>query len=424
MKKKKRINFYNGLVRCVVDDYNDRLLEWAIEKDYSWLLTNIMCRCAKEGYLNRLIQLHYMFKQGRKIKESDNDNDEKVVIVKRRRVKKKCKRSSSKNNAISDEFQPLHFDRSCVCASAAEGGQLHILKWLINISFNEYKWDHVTCSRAARAGQLHVLKFCRGLDDDDENDEESFENKKKRKKCDWNKMTICIDAAEGGNLKTLKWLITNQKCPVSKGVCNAAAEYNHLHILQWLHRRSRRSTEDINNNCPWSDETVNCSAKGQNLEILKWLIFNGCPVNLPKLCRAAAIGGSIEILEWIHQELVVVADNHNNHNNNENNEDDDIHFFWTEQVCTDAARVGNLQALKWLRNPTIRCPWNEKACISAAFGGHLNVLQYLIANECPCDKAKCFRYAKSYGHYEMLHWMRQQGEEGWTDDVEEDSDDY
>ena len=57
-------------------------------------------------------------------------------------------------------------------------------------------------------------------------------------------------------------------------------------------------------------------------------------------------------------------------------------------LCTAAASVGDLEALKALRLAE-NFPWDEKTCLFAAKGGHLDVLKWARKNDCPWDWRTC-----------------------------------
>ena len=63
-----------------------------------------------------------------------------------------------------------------------------------------------------------------------------------------------------------------------------------------------------------------------------------------------------------------------------------------EHLCLVAARSGNLEKLKALRENY--WPWDEGTCAAAAQGGHLEVLQWTRANGCPWDEMTC-NYARN-----------------------------
>ena len=77
-----------------------------------------------------------------------------------------------------------------------------------------------------------------------------------------------------------------------------------------------------------------------------------------------------------------------------------------ERLCEAAARSGQLQELKALRENG--CPWNEGTCSYAAEVGHFEVLQWARANGCPWDTQTC-EFAAEHGHLEVLQWARTNG---------------
>ena len=78
----------------------------------------------------------------------------------------------------------------------------------------------------------------------------------------------------------------------------------------------------------------------------------------------------------------------------------------TVNLCTSAAKGGQLEVLEWLREN--ECPWDEDTCWAAAKGGHLEALQWARANDCPWDEYTC-REAAFGGHLEVLQWARENG---------------
>ena len=104
-----------------------------------------------------------------------------------------------------------------ICAYAAEGGHLEVLKWL---RVNRYPWDKITCTNAA----FH------------------------------------------GHLKLLQWARKNG-CPWDENTCSYSAFHGHLKLLQWARK----------NGCPWNEETCAFAAEGGHSELLEWAKKNGCP---------------------------------------------------------------------------------------------------------------------------------------------------
>jgi hypothetical protein len=79
---------------------------------------------------------------------------------------------------------------------------------------------------------------------------------------------------------------------------------------------------------------------------------------------------------------------------------------WDKYTCSYAARGGQLEVLKWLREDD--CPWDKYTCSAAADGGHLEILQWARENGCPWNEWTC-AYAAEGGHLETLKWLRENG---------------
>ena len=78
----------------------------------------------------------------------------------------------------------------------------------------------------------------------------------------------------------------------------------------------------------------------------------------------------------------------------------------TFSLCTFAAKLGQLEVLKWLRENDF--PWSERKSDEAACNGHLEVLQWARENGCPWDENTCWA-AASGGQLEVLQWARANG---------------
>ena len=125
----------------------------------------------------------------------------------------------------------------------------------------------------------------------------------------------------------------------------------------------------------------------QGIEILRWLMEEkGCKLN-GNTGEWAGFGGSVEVLEYLLGKG----------------------YEFDEGACRGAARTGQLEALKFLRGLSPRCPWNWWACFRAAQGGHLEVLKWARSQDppCPWDEGTCFEAARE-GQLEALKWSRAQ----------------
>ena len=150
---------------------------------------------------------------------------------------------------------------------------------------------------------------------------------------------MCDVAARYGFLEGMKWLRhPDQNCAWGPFTLMAAAQNNHLHLIQWA-----RSQDPP---CPWDDNV--CSAAVSNLPILKWLRAQDPPC--PWSC-------------------------------------------WT---CYQAIMHDRFETLQWLRDQFPPCPWNQDCSFVAVRDSGtrsgFKYLSYLLAgpNPCPCDSWTSF----------------------------------
>ena len=123
------------------------------------------------------------------------------------------------------------------------------------------------------------------------------------------------------------------------------------------------------------------------IQDLVWLKRNGCPMT-DRTCHGAVRGDQVEVLEWIKIQAGESS-------------------LQNSGLATTAAKVGNLEVMKWLRN-VVGCPWNEGTCFQAAKGGHLEFLKYLRVEECPWH-SRCCDAAAEGGYLGMLEWLHSLG---------------
>ena len=168
---------------------------------------------------------------------------------------------------------------------------------------------------------------------------------------------ILFSTARGGQLETLKWLITEgpdqvpQKHWLRSGHFAYACESGNFALLKWL--RSEPFP------CHMEASACERAAACGQLEVLKWLRSEGCPWD-DQACTEAALSGHLETLKWLRSEGCP----------------------WYAGACQGAVVNGHLEILKWLRSEG--CPWDEWTCTSAAKAWELDVLKWAIENGCPC----------------------------------------
>jgi hypothetical protein len=111
---------------------------------------------------------------------------------------------------------------------------------------------------------------------------------------------------------------------------------------------------------------------------LKWRLSEGWPSD--DACSDAARNGHLDVLKWARANGCP----------------------WDEWTCAYATRYFHI--LKWARENG--CPWDADTCSWAAGNGHLDVLKWARANGCPWDEWTC-AYATRYFH--ILKWARENG---------------
>eukprot|EP00953_Heterococcus_sp_UTEX-ZZ885_P032031 16755-Heterococcus_DN1.PRE.3 len=195
-------------------------------------------------------------------------------------------------------------------------------------------------------------------------------------------------------LTKLKWLHTEQHCPLPDEIDVQAARAGDVEMLRWLKSRgclfneqtSRSGAETPDNlhvlqylyeqGCPWHDRICGTAGEAGDLEQLKWLHAHGAILD-DFAVDVTAGGGALHVLEWMQQQGLV----------------------FTETTMTFAAMHGHLQLCQWLRAQ--QCPWDGSAATTAAFGNYSDVLRWLIESGCPhhaFGEHVCTSAVRGFGH--------------------------
>ena len=120
------------------------------------------------------------------------------------------------------------------------------------------------------------------------------------------------------------------------------------------------------------------------LSAVKRLQRRGLLSRQEHLCTAAARSGQLEELKALRENDTP----------------------WDEFTCAYAAMGGHLEVLQWAR--TNNCAWDTRTCSMTAGAGHLEVIQWARANGCPWDADTCF-WASECGYFDILNWARANG---------------
>ena len=133
------------------------------------------------------------------------------------------------------------------------------------------------------------------------------------------------------------------------------------------------------------EELVNYAAVGGSIEIIEWLRRRGVPLDSCNMaCAEAARGGHLDCLRWLREQGCPLNQ-------------------WS---CEGAACGGHLDCIRWLRDQG--CPWSDLTVAEAALGGHLEFIKWARAEGCEWDQFACAEAARG-GHLDCLRWLREQG---------------
>jgi hypothetical protein len=209
-------------------------------------------------------------------------------------------------------------------------------------------------------------------------------------------LLVVSQAARAGSKPVLKWL-KQQGVVFHENACLHAAQYNHLSTLQYLRSEG----------CRWDASVLSAAARNGAFELLRWAVEHGCPWAeyvvdadnnfvlaqepdevLNSILADAAFGGSIELLEWLKQQLPELQ--------------------YNESVMLSAAAAGQTAMCDYLY--TDGCPWTSEACEMAGFYDHDQTLRWLREHGCPFDAAAVAVKAADRGMgVKVIAYLFQQG---------------
>jgi hypothetical protein len=174
-------------------------------------------------------------------------------------------------------------------------------------------WPSRLLEVACRCGHFQLVRWC-------------YEHG-----CPWTDISNAPHyAAASGNVELMAWVLQLPGAELSQGVLNDAARMGDTAMCEYLHSQQ----------CPWNAYATCSAAQSGNVDLLRWLIDNGCPwdAHQPELYRAAASGGSVDMLTYLQQAGLLTS----------------------TELLTDmldcAARYNKLAAAQWLREQGAEWP--------------------------------------------------------------------
>ena len=138
-------------------------------------------------------------------------------------------------------------DQALFCSGLAFTNKLEFLKWAREVKHCE--WDKQTINKAAFTGNLEMLKYC-------------FSNS-----CPYDEEESCAEAAGGGHLDCLRFLVDKVKPSreTEEEAAQQAAGYGRINILKYL-VEERKIRDDLKSYC------VRNTARYGRLDCLNYLV--------------------------------------------------------------------------------------------------------------------------------------------------------
>jgi len=161
--------------------------------------------------------------------------------------------------------------------------------------------------------------------------------------------------------------------------CYRVARTNKLELLKWAREEKK---------CRWDYKTINRAAFKGNLEIIKYCVANECPID-ESACAEAARWGQLECLKYLREEAKAPWDFRTAEWAAQNGQLHILEYLverkydqFSTYACKSAANSGHLDCLKYLLE-TAKAPWYYRAVREAHKNNHTECLQYLLDNNCP-----------------------------------------
>lgn len=107
-------------------------------------------------------------------------------------------------------------------------------------------------------------------------------------------LCICTNAAAGGSVEMHEWIKT-QGCPPFTEIIHSTVAINgRFQLLKWLIKYQ---------NFPWKKTNIcKAAARGGSVDMLEWLQFQGCPPFDENVCKIAAFKGHFQLLNQLRED--------------------------------------------------------------------------------------------------------------------------
>jgi hypothetical protein len=165
--------------------------------------------------------------------------------------------------------------------------------------------------------------------------------------------------------------------------CEGVAATNKLELLEWAREVKH---------CEWNEWTINAAARTGNLEMLKYCFSNGCPCDEEKSCKQAAIGGHLDCVRFLFDQVEPSRETE-------------------KKAALQAAAYGHLDILKYfVEERKISDAVKLDCVLSTAKYGQLDCIKYLVEEaKAPLDNWLCVALARYYEHTDCLNYLLEKG---------------
>jgi len=197
---------------------------------------------------------------------------------------------------------------------------------------------------------------------------------------------------ECSSISTLEWAWNNTKWGEKDDegnvidqawFCKQVAGTNKLEFLKWA-----REEKD----CEWDAKTINHAVYRGNLEILKYCFSNGCPYDEEKSCKQAAIGGHLDCLRFLVDQVKPSRETER--------------YAARQAVC-----YGHTDILKYFVEERKISDEVKIECVcNAEMYGQLDCLKYLVEEaKVPLDNWRYIAYARYKEYHECENYLLEKG---------------
>lgn len=335
-----------------------------------------------------------------------------------------------------------------VVNGAAAGGQVEILQWLYDDHYDRACWGGVEMCRALTNGHSEAAQWLRT------NTSPRPESLKKIMQAAGTAGNVDViwwlyedhyavaedalwSAQLGSKWGTVRWIFENCELEDPTIHWSAAARCGELTFLKYayaldvgrpnkdtMHAAATGGHLDVLEwlhsvvGLPLRSEAARNAAENGHLEVVQWIRDNGCPGWEDGIMNAAASGGHLDVLTWLHDNCSEVCDASTMYRAARSGSLDVVewvndHYMWEDSsgfAMYTAARSGRLEIVKWLHANRTEC--STAVMDGTARFGHLEVLKWLQLNRTEGCTVQAMNWAAGNGHLEIVKWLHDMRSEG------------